>query len=117
MNVSDSDARMIEFWTKAAVELKIEIMAPCSIELSNSVKIELLLFVKHFGADKGMLVASNHSVITNNSSEILKSGYGYSIFEGPSSRESYSKESIMAVLMDWGWSGDEKHKPSWLSKP
>lgn len=67
-----------------------------------------------FGAAKGMIIAHNLDDTGATGKELVEEGYGYCIFREPKHLEEYNRRITIEVLQDWGWSGEESAKPSWL---
>jgi hypothetical protein len=94
-------------WRKVAEKLGIDVISPFEFAGDNGVTLSALAVVRSFGAEDGMVVDPDWSVIEPHAKA---EGYGYSAIElGP-----YNEESIIHVLRDWGWSGSSRTKPQWL---
>jgi len=109
-------SRLLQVWEVAAEDLQIEIMSPFFLSLPSGAHVEVLVLVKKFGADKGMLVLTDYSEIEYYINELENEGYGFSVFDEPREDESYSRKDFIELLEDWGWSGNEVSKPKWLKK-
>ncbi len=103
-----------EEWKIAAKDLKIEIKASFTLFLPSGKKIEAELLVKNFGAKNGMIIITDYDKIKPFVDEITKLNYGYSTLEQPLPTEKYNRDYFIELLNDWGWSGDNNKKPSWI---
>jgi hypothetical protein len=106
-------AQEIEFWKMVSEDLKIDIVTPFEIVFSDGARLRVAALVKNFGPERGMLVASDYETLRPYVQKILEYGYGYSAQLGNSLR-GYDRDTMLAVLKDWGWSGSEDQHPSWL---
>jgi hypothetical protein len=102
----------MQFWAKAATDLGIEIIAPFEVEFPDGSKLRVAALVKNFGKRNGMLVDSDYEVLKPHIARIVENGYGYS--SGVGGAEEYDAHLIIEILRDWGWSGAESDKPSWI---
>ncbi len=107
-------SRLVQIWTIAAKDLKIEIIAPYLLTLPSGIQISALLLVPNFGATNGMLIVGGYDDVECCLDELMIEGYGFSILEEPGNKEQYSRQEYIELLNDWGWSGDEKLKPDWI---
>lgn len=106
--------RLLQFWQKAAADLGLQLIAPFSLLLTSGKKLDAIFLIKNFGATNGMLIFGNYDEIFPYVDEIVEAGYGFSILDEPMANENYSKDEYIALLADWGWSGDVELKPEWL---
>ncbi len=74
---------------------------PYSLQLSggNSLIVEVRL--RNYGAEKGMLIVSEYSILQARTEEIIKMGYGYSCMSQPSEDKIKSDEGLDDILNDW----------------
>lgn len=103
-----------QVWEIAATDLSIRVVAPYDLMLPSGSRILASVLVSDFGAAKGMLIVESFELVRKHHEEILTSGYGYSVLDAPTSADAYDRESTMAMLRDWGWTGQDSIKPSWL---
>ena len=103
----------ILFWKKVAEDLKIEVISPFEVILSDGTCFVVSALIKDFGGPKGMLVDADYDVLRPHLRGIRASGYGYSSSLG-SAPEKYDRASMIDVLRDWEWSGDVARKPDWM---
>jgi len=106
--------RLIKIWQIAAKDLDLEIITPFILMLSSGVEIETEFLLKNFGASKGIIVINEYDKISSYVDDIVNEGYGFSVLDEPFDNEQYSRDDYVEILSDWGWSGDENNKPSWL---
>ncbi len=113
LKVIKMQKQLIDAWMQAAVELGINIVAPFSLTASGET-IDADVWVKDFGAERGMLIFSEYSKIKNFTNDIVDQGYGYTILDPPRPDEVFDKNEYIEMLSDWGWSSDDKDRPLWL---
>lgn len=101
-------------WHEAARDLSIQIEERCEIVLNNGRKINADLFVRSFGADKGMIVVRDYQRIAGHTDDIISSGFGYSVLTSPTLGEQYDRSDFISMLSDWGWTGPASERPQWL---
>lgn len=107
-------ARLLQFWQKAASDLGLQITTPFSLVLSSGHRLQAILLICQFGGTKGMLVFASYDGIASHVNEIVDAGYGFSILDEPGEHEEYNREEYIELLSDWGWSGDDESRPTWL---
>ena len=103
----------IDFWNMISDDFGIEIISPFELTFPGDRKLELVALVKNFGDIHGMVIARDYDSIEPFEREIRESGYGFSTNIG-GIPEKYNRGVMASVLKDWGWSGPERDKPSWL---
>jgi hypothetical protein len=104
----------VAFWRMVADDLGIDIVAPFELALSDGSRLRVAALVKDFGPPSGMLVAFDYGTLKPYAKEVVESGYGYSAQLG-NSPGGYNRATMVDVLKDWGWSGAEEKRPSWLN--
>jgi len=100
-------------WRRISKDLGIVIEAPFVVTLPEGRSIIAPVLVKNFGGRSGMIIVEDFSAVRDHTVALWDLGYGYSTLSPPSSDE-YDRDSIVDMLTDWGWSGDEANRPSWL---
>jgi hypothetical protein len=103
----------IEFWKMVAEDLRIDIVTPFEVTLSDGKRLRVAALAKEFGRLRGMLIASDYDALKPYVQELIESGYGYSAQLG-NSPTGYDRATMIDILKDWGWSGAEDKRPSWL---
>ena len=103
----------VQFWTRAAQDLRIEIITPFEVIFHDGSRLHVAALIKNFGPPNGMLVNDDYAVLAPYTTKILESGYGYASNLG-SDPTAYTRPSLIEILKDWGWSGAESKKPDWL---
>ena len=106
--------KLLEFWQKAAIDLGLQLDVPFSFLLPSGRRLEALLLVKQFGAERGMLIFGSFDDVVDYMNEISDLGYGFAVLGEPMEGEEYNLREYIELLMDWGWSDDDQLKPSWL---
>jgi hypothetical protein len=109
-----NESKLLLRWRRAAQDLGFEVSGPVYVSLPSGVCIQAPLLVHRFGGKSGMLVLSDFSVVRDLTEELVRFGYGYSIMSEPMPEEGYSPEEFIDILADWGWSGSDQERPSWL---
>src|SRR5450631_4458182 len=111
-------SRLQTAWRTAAKDLGLDIVVPFILKAETfSITTELLL--KHFGAEKGMLIVSDYNIIKPHHEKIIQLGYGYSTLTEPDQDWPFTaeeKEAFIEMLSEWGWFGPGK-APTWLLPP
>lgn len=74
-------------------------MALCLSD-GNTITAEVLL--RGYGAQNGMLIVSEDSILHNRGDEIVDLGYGYACCSQPPENETDSDEGLQQVLDEWG---------------
>jgi hypothetical protein len=89
------------------------------VELSSEITIHADLLVKNFGAQNGMLIITNYSIVKPHLEQIKKFGYGFCVLDNPDGKivDLYNRKVFIEMLSDWGWSGEKDKKPKWLVPP
>jgi hypothetical protein len=103
----------VVFWKMVSEDLRIDIVAPFDVVLSDGAQLRVAALVKNFGPPRGMLVAFAYDTPKPYVQKIIEDGYGYSAQLG-NSPEGYNRATMLDILKDWGWSGPEDRRPSWL---
>jgi hypothetical protein len=97
-----------------AEDLRIDIVTPFDVVLSDGSRLRVVALVRNFGPPRGMLIASSYDPLKPHVQKIIEDGYGYSAQFG-NSPEEYDRATMVEILRDWGWSGAEDKRPSWLA--
>ena len=103
----------IAFWKMVSEDLEIDIVTPFEAVFSDGARFRAAALVKNFGPPRGMLIASDYDTLKPYVKKIIENGYGYSAQLG-NSPEGYDRGTMLVILKDWGWSGAEDKRPSWL---
>jgi len=103
-------------WVHAANDLGLDVVAPFKLTLSSGKEVDCDVLLRNFGHRKGMLIISDYGKIDGYTDDIVAEGYGYSTLDEPEETWIYDRGSIIALLKDWGWTGDPNDMPSWLKK-
>src|SRR5690242_8116452 len=98
-------------WRTVAASLRIEVVAPASIQLDGGIEIAAAALVKGFGARNGMIADPDWSgTLQPVANSLRAAGYGYSAVE----IDGCSEQGIIEMLRDWGWTGHPDRRPPWL---
>jgi hypothetical protein len=104
----------VAFWQYVAKDLGLEIVAPYGAVFPDGSRVTVSALVKKFGGPLGMLVDPDWDLLAPHINMMSESGYGYSAMStGPV--DLYSREGIIDVLNDWGWTGEKEATPSWYT--
>lgn len=104
-----------EEWEAAQVDLGIEVVAPVKIKFSSGKELVANVLVKRFGAPNGMSLVTDPSSICGLEDELVQAGYGFSVISELKVPRLYDRETIIALLTDWGWAGTPAESPLWLN--
>ena len=104
----------VVFWRHVAEDLELEIVAPYEVIFPDGTRLTVSALVKNFGYSQGMLVDPDYDVLKPHTRNMRECGYGYSAMSG-GSVDQYTRESIIEVLNDWGWSGAKGKEPAWYT--
>ncbi|EPF27199.1 hypothetical protein HMPREF1221_00002 [Treponema socranskii subsp. paredis ATCC 35535] len=102
-------------WIICAEDLKIDIQIPFYIEINKS-EIETILF-KNFGNRNGTIVFNSFDKLNRIQDSFNKRYKNYNMAVFDYSLLNYKtdiRKAIIEMLSEWGWTGQEKEKPSWL---
>lgn len=106
--------KLINHWEMAASDLGLDLVVPYCLVLDSGIELNALFLVKDFGSPKGMLIFSHYEQIESCSDYVLSAGYGFAVLDMPSESEVYDRDEFIEVLLDWGWSGEDKKRPDWV---
>ena len=106
---------LLEKWKLASHDLDLEMIENFVLKISSSAQINSALLLKNFGDKNGMLIIRDYNEAEPYLEDIEEAGYGFCIMKDPPYKHDfYSKESIIEVLRDWGWTGPESERPDWF---
>jgi hypothetical protein len=89
-------------WLSMAKNHYLDVEAPYVLRLSDGQTITAEVLLRGYGAQNGMLIVSDYSIVRDKKDEIVHLGYGYSCFSQPGEDEIDSDEGLQEVLDDWG---------------
>lgn len=102
-------------WSAAAADLGFEVCFDTAIdELVGSPTAEV--HVPQFGAQRGMLIFAQSQPVNEHGNRLLELGYGYTAFDPPKEEEEYERSEFVEMLSEWGWSGSDQDRPTWLEE-
>jgi hypothetical protein len=96
--------------------LGIRIDMGFELKLEHGHVIHSVARIPDFGRENGMLIVNSFDQVREYSDEVIKMGYGYSVFDEGNGYDG-DLEGDKDILADWGWSGDLKLKPEWAMAP
>jgi hypothetical protein len=120
MNTKENRKMVSDAWRIAAKALSIDIEAPYLIRTSDGKKVSCIAHLPDFGGPTGMVIGlwsgSAHKtheplILAARSLELYCSLINAEIYN------SYDEETFKEALTDWGFFGNEDHRPNWLPKP
>ena len=80
----------------------LDVEAPYALRFSDGHTITAEVLLRGYGAQNGMLIVSDYSIVRDRKDEIVHLGYGYSCFSQPGGDEVDSDEGLQEALDDWG---------------
>ncbi|MCI5044917.1 MAG: hypothetical protein MRY72_09485 [Aquisalinus sp.] len=104
-----------EAWIEFCGKLGLEFELVCTDEIDISIDLNEVFLFKYFGAENGMLLFPDNTIIFHSSAAIIEKGYGYSVISAPVSSSSYDIQGMIEVLNDWEWTGPDSQKPEWIN--
>ena len=99
------------YWRAAASDLSLELESPATIRLPGAT-FSAVALLRHFGAERGMIIVSDYAVVRPHAPALIDSGFGYSTMSDPT--DPYERDGCLEVLRDWGWTGPADESPPWL---
>ena len=106
-------ARLSEYWLDAGKLLGFVVEAPYQVKLSDGRSFVFSARLPQFGAARGMLLAERYESFASATEALVEAGYGYSVLAAPN--QPPSREDVLDVLQDWGWSASSP-PPTWLGE-
>lgn len=108
--------RMQEWLARAARELGVSVNIGYVAVLSNGRQLQAQARFPDFGGTCGTLVIDSDDVFDMHAErDLLDQGYCISIFSKPSANERFDLSGYAQMLSEWGWTGDTKVRPCWMS--
>ena len=104
-----------EWLSRACTQLGLRLELDCLLTLDSGRQIKVLAWIPELGAPKGMIIAQSYEKLQNVITELIESGYGYSVLSDPQVGEHFDLTSYIEMFSDWGWPSGTKEKPSWMS--
>jgi hypothetical protein len=106
--------KLLQEWVQYRDRLGIEFVSPFVLTVDGrKLKVDLLL--RNFGGPNGMLIVTDYSVIKPYTGRLEHFGYGYSVLPEPGGEMTEEDiQKAIEMFRDWGWSGPEASRPSWL---
>lgn len=101
---------------RACSELGLTIDLDFELELPSGQRVAALARVRNLGAKNGMIIVRSFPDLGSCATELLGSGFGYSVLAEPREGEDFDLGSFAEMFSDWGWSGDDADKPSWCDQ-
>ena len=108
-----ASAQLSEYWLDASKLLGFAVEAPYHASLSDGRSFVFSARLPQFGAVRGMLLADCYESFASAAEALVEAGYGYSVLDAPTHPP--SREDILDVLQDWGWSASST-PPAWLGE-
>jgi hypothetical protein len=97
-----------------ANRLGVEFEKISEIEIEPGVTVRPKFLFRHFGGPSGMLVFTNFTEVKDSSDSLAIAGYGVAILGDPVRETTGDEQAFIAMLVDWGWSGEASEAPSWI---
>jgi len=89
-------------WLSMAKKHGLHVDVPFCLRFPDGAEVTAEIRLLGYGADKGMLIVSDYSVVKDRTKEIVSMGYGYSCFSQPHEEEVDSDGELEEILEDWG---------------
>jgi hypothetical protein len=115
--LDDYMEKLVKSWEIASEDLGIEIETPFYLDIGIR-KLKAIMLIKYFGNTNGTLIIPlNETFSTEEFANydigfLQKLGY-YISYLNLSAYEDYNREHFIDTLLDWGFYGEMKNKPSW----
>jgi len=109
--MTDTEAKVVAAWHKAAAELGIKFTAPFAVTLDGT-HVESLGLVHDFGRRVGTLISVLHEP---SEAKRLHGDDDYFTSILGSSYARYDRQLFIDTLDDWQFFGSEAERPSWYS--
>lgn len=108
-------SRTQEWLARVAEELGVRIAMGYVAVLSDGTRLPSQGLFPDFGGVFGTLVFDSADVIDAAARrELVAQGYAISTFSEPLQNEEFDVDSYAEMLSEWGWTSNEKQKPSWM---
>ena len=107
-------SRLGAAWISIGETLGIDVVAPYRLTLPLGVLLDAVAFLRHFGGSKGMIVVTDYETVRAHLAELDEAGYGFSVLEEPKPDEPLIVSEYIALLQDWGWTGQPEDEPDWM---
>src|SRR5262245_34790188 len=103
---------MQERLTRAAKELGVRVLLRYVVNLSDGRKLIAQALFPEFGTAFGTLVFRYEDAVDAAARrDLVAQGYGMSTFSESLPNEEFDLDSYREMLMEWGWTSEEAHKP------
>ena len=101
---------------RAAKELGLRVVIGYAAHLSNGAAIQSQAQFPDLGGASGTIVFDSQDTCdAETRRELAALGFSLSTFYQPSSDEDFDLGSYAEMFKEWGWTGDEHRKPSWIA--
>lgn len=120
MNKDEQIKLMSGNWKNAASDLGVNIETPYALKDADGVEVQCVAYLPDFGGSNGMVVGVIHPPDFRADGRLISVarsrnlGYSFINFEA---YKHYNKEEFKIALIDWGFSGDQSHRPEWMEEP
>src|SRR5438552_296623 len=102
---------LVNAWLEAASDLGIRVVAPFLLTTASGETVWCEAHVLDFGGPNGIFIGNTDS----KQLLVLQGCDGYAFSHLGHSYRSYSRESFIDMLNDWGWFGETGKEPTWFT--
>jgi len=108
---------MQQHLARAAKELGLRVIIGYAVKLSDGEMLSSQALFPDLGNPKGTLVFHWDDRIDKKArQDLVTQEYGASTFGEPLPGQNFDVTSYARMFAEWGWWGDERDKPSWMSE-
>jgi hypothetical protein len=108
--------RMQVWLARAAEELGVRIFLGYAAVLSDGTRLPSQALFPDLGGVFGTLVFDSADVLDAAARrDLAAQGYSISTFSEPLPNEEFDVGSYAEMFSEWGWTSNERQKPSWMS--
>ena len=105
---------LVEHLRLLSKELGLRVEFSRMIFVGKEFSIESLAYFPDLGGRNGMIVVTDFSEVRGKHELISDAGYGFTTLTDPHCDHSDDKVAFIEMAIDWGWTGPEDRRPSWL---
>jgi hypothetical protein len=118
--MDEKEKRLADIWRTAGSILSVRIEAPYTLQGADGTEAHCVAFLPDFGSPNGAVIGclgdSSHKSDAKlkraaESRKIFYSFVNFDVYRG------YQEDRFKETLIDWGFFGEEAHRPDWLAKP
>jgi hypothetical protein len=73
------------------------------VTLNNGKKLQTIARIRDIGSENGMILVCNYDELRPFLTELVESGYGYSVLSELHEDEAFDLATYEEMFIDWGW--------------